>query len=74
LPLSGVVATPNGYCILYLDNYVPADENEYAKVKDSLKEALLEEKQDSVFGDFVTQLRVKADFVDNLANLRKQVQ
>jgi len=70
--VSKVVETSTGYCILHLDNYIPADKDEYMKVKDSLKEALLEEKQDSVFGDFVTQLRMKAAFVDNLANLRKR--
>jgi len=68
--LSGVVEITNGFCILHLDNYVPVDLSEYEKAKDELAQSISDDKQKAQFGDFVSQLRVEAGLVDNLAQLR----
>jgi hypothetical protein len=72
--LSGGVETDKGYCILHLDNYVPVDMNEYEDAKEELAQSISLEKQNRVFGDFVMQLRLKADLIDNVPKLRSQTQ
>jgi len=72
--LSGVVGVANGYCVLYLDNYIPIDEKEYTSVKDELAQSISKEKQNIVFGDFVAQLRIESGLIDNIPELRNLTQ
>ena len=44
------------------------------KAKEELAQSIALEKQNRVFGDFVMQLRLKADFIDNVPKLRSQTQ
>lgn len=72
--ISNVVETTTGYCILHLDNYIPVENSEYAKAKEELAQTLGGEKQNIVFGDFVTQLRFEADLFDNISQLQNRAQ
>ena len=72
--ISNVVETATGYCILHLDDYIPIENSEYASAKNDLAQEILNEKRNVVFGDFVTQLRVKANLFSNIAELREQSQ
>jgi len=72
--LSDVVETEKGYCILHLDNYIPVDMSEYEEAKEELAQSISMEKRNTLFGDFVMQLRLKADIVDNISKLRSQTQ
>ena len=72
--LSNVVEIAKGYCILHLDNYTPIEQSEYEKAKDELAQTISQEKQNTVFGDFVAQLRIESGLIDNLPKLRSQAQ
>jgi hypothetical protein len=48
--------------------------NEYEREKEELAQSISLEKQNRVFGDFVMQLRLKADLIDNIPKLRSQAQ
>ncbi len=69
-PLSSVVETTIGFCILYLDKYFEIDTEKYEKEKDEFSQKLLDLRKGESFADFVTQIRVQAKIEDNLANLR----
>ncbi|HQP09920.1 MAG TPA: peptidyl-prolyl cis-trans isomerase [Candidatus Omnitrophota bacterium] len=64
--ISSVVETPAGYCILYLDNYVPIENGDYEQTKEELAQALSDEKRNAAFESFVAQLRIEAKIFDNL--------
>ncbi len=68
--MSSVVEASSGYCILHLDNYIPIDPEKYEEEKEALAKTLSEEKQNAAFGDFLMQLRQKANLDDNIAKLR----
>ena len=72
--VSDVIETATGYCILHLDDYIPVEESEYEKAKDDLAQALSDEKKNIVFGDYMVQLRTKADLFSHLAELRDSYQ
>jgi len=72
--LSGVVEIAKGYCVLHLDNYIPIEENEYEKAKEELAKAISQEKQNTVFGDFIAQLRIESGLIDNIPELQSQGQ
>jgi len=72
--ISDVVETATGYCILHLDNYIPVENSEYEKSKEELAQTLAREKQNTVFGDFVAQLRLEANLENNLPQLRDLTQ
>ena len=70
--LSNVVEIAKGYCILHLDNYIPIEESEYEKAKEELAKTISQEKQNTVFGDFVAQLRIESGLIDNIPELQNQ--
>ena len=72
--ISDVVEITKGYCILHLDNYIPIEESEYELAKEDLAQTISAEKQNAVFGDFVSQLRVASNLVDNISGLRGSAQ
>lgn len=72
--ISGVVETDKGYCILHLDTYIPVDTGEYEKAKEELARTLMAEKHSAAFGDFVAQLRLRANLIDHIAPLRSRTQ
>ncbi|MCK5215352.1 MAG: SurA N-terminal domain-containing protein [Candidatus Omnitrophica bacterium] len=65
-PLSDVVETTKGYCLLYLDEIISVDMEEYERKKDEFTQKLLQEKQNAAFNDFLTLLRLKANLEDNI--------
>ncbi|MBN1870178.1 MAG: SurA N-terminal domain-containing protein [Candidatus Omnitrophica bacterium] len=72
--VSEVVETAKGYCILHLDDYVPIENSDYEKAKDALAQELSDEKRNAAFADFVSQLRIKANLIDHLPELRARFQ
>ena len=72
--ISDVVETATGYCILHLDDYIPIENSEYEAGKNNLAQELSNEKRRAIFGDFVTQLRIKADLYSNIAESQSRSQ
>ncbi|MCX5681811.1 MAG: hypothetical protein NT079_06040 [Candidatus Omnitrophica bacterium] len=64
--MSNLAEITNGYSILYLNNFIPADKEKFTKEKDPLKESLLSKRYDQTFNNFMIQLRQKAALVDNV--------
>ncbi len=64
--ISETVETANGYCILHLDEYVPADEGAYEKDKETLRASLLKDRESQAFNDLLSRLRVKAKLTSNI--------
>ncbi len=58
--LSPVVETEKGFCILHLDQSIPADPEAFQKKKDEIMEAIREEKINQFINNFLTELRAKA--------------
>ncbi|MCA9408360.1 MAG: peptidyl-prolyl cis-trans isomerase [Candidatus Omnitrophica bacterium] len=69
--LSDVIEITNGFCILHLDSYLAADENQYAEQREEIKTKLLEEKKNTRFNDFLTRLRIRANLEDNISKLQE---
>ncbi len=69
-PLSPVVETAKGFCILHLDEYVPAQAEQYEAEKKGIAQQLFNQRRTETFGNYVTQLRLKANLVDHIAELR----
>jgi peptidyl-prolyl cis-trans isomerase D len=66
-PLSDLVESVKGWCILHLDASFPADMENYDKEKGALGEALLSEQRNAAFNDFLIRLRLKANLEDNVS-------
>ena len=73
-PMSEVIQTAKGFCILHQDAYEGIDPEVYAKEKEEVTNVLLLKKRNEVFNEFLSQLRLKANLVDNIAKLRQQQQ
>jgi len=73
-PISDVIKTGKGFCILHLEKYVPVDETEYKKDKETFAEKLITEMKDKSFGEFLTSLKLKAKLEDNISKLKKEQQ
>ena len=65
-PVSDVVETEKGFCILHLDNYLGVNQNDFEKEKDKAAQDILTQKQDDAFNGFITRLRLKANLQNNL--------
>ncbi|MDZ4242459.1 MAG: peptidyl-prolyl cis-trans isomerase, partial [Candidatus Omnitrophota bacterium] len=65
--ISGIVEVLKGYCILYLDSRQPADMKGFEEKKQEIADALLTEKRNQVFSDFLTKLRLQANLKDNIS-------
>lgn len=70
--LSETVEIGKGYGFIYLEQYEPVNEADFEKEKDKLGESLLAERKGAAFNDFLTQLRLKANLVDNISKLKKE--
>jgi len=70
-PVSRVVATERGYCILHLDNRSESDMKDFEKEKENFAESILLDKKTKTFNDFLTQLRSKAGIEDYLPQDKK---
>ena len=66
------VETLKGYAVLYLDSKQPIDEQDYEKQKEEIANNLLTEKRNAAFTEFLTQLRLKANLQDNIADLKSR--
>ena len=69
--LSSVVAATDGFAILYLDKYTPVSQEEFKKEKDKVEASVLQERKNTAFNEFMTQLRLKAHLYDNVNRMRK---
>jgi len=58
--LSNIIATNQGYAILHLDEFKPADMTEFEKESQSFAEQFTEEKKDEVYNDFLEDVHEKA--------------
>jgi len=67
--VSNVIETDKGFCLLHLDDYTPIDESAYEEAKDDLAQSISDEKKSAAFADFLAQLRLEADVINNLAQL-----
>jgi parvulin-like peptidyl-prolyl isomerase len=67
--VDNAVETLRGYAILYLDSKQPIDEKDYEKHKQEIANALLTEKRNAGFSEFLTQLRLKANLQDNISDV-----
>ncbi len=68
--ISDVIETAKGFAILHLDEYTPADASEFAEQAEDIREQLLAEKKNTHFSDFMSQLRIQADLMSNIAQNR----
>ena len=69
--LSNPTETSTGYCLLYLNAFIPIDENAFEEKKEELRASLLAKKKDSTFSNFLIQLRQKANLIDNIKKLKE---
>lgn len=65
-PLSDIIGTAKGYCILYQDTFVAADQNKFVEEKEDFKEKLLVEKKMQAFNDYFSRLKAEANLQSNL--------
>lgn len=70
--LSDVVDTAAGYAVLYLDENVPVDLEQFEKDKQALKDSILANKKSEAFSEYLTRLRLEAKLKDNIAKYRQQ--
>jgi len=64
--ISDVVQTSNGFCILHLDLYEPADQTAFEKEKQTLSNDLLTNRRAESFNTFLNNIRLKAKLVSFL--------
>ncbi|HOW35594.1 MAG TPA: peptidyl-prolyl cis-trans isomerase [Candidatus Omnitrophota bacterium] len=70
--ISNVIEIAKGYCIIHLDSRTPIDEEKFGKEKEEFAKNFAEERKNQVFGDYLRDLRIKANLQDNISKLRKQ--
>ncbi|MFA6379042.1 MAG: SurA N-terminal domain-containing protein [Candidatus Omnitrophota bacterium] len=71
-PLSDPVEINSGVALLYLGTFIEADQEKFTKDKDFLKERLIAKLRDQAFGNFMAQLRQKAELVDNIKKSQQE--
>jgi len=64
--ISAPVPTDKGYCVLHLNSLVQVDPKEYEKQRNEFMFALLRERKNMVFSEYLARLRLKANLEDNL--------
>jgi len=67
-----IVETTKGYCVIHLDQLVPADQEKYENEKEELRKNLLTARKTEAFSSFLGRLRANAKLVDNIARLKAQ--
>ena len=70
--LSDVIKTAKGFSILHLDQSVPPDKEQYEAEKKGIAQQLYNQRRTETFGNFVTQLRLQANLIDNVSKLRQK--
>lgn len=70
--ISNVIEIAKGYCIIHLDSQTPIDEEKFGKEKEEFAKKVGEDRKNQVFGDYLRDLRIKANLQDNVSKLRKQ--
>jgi len=71
-PISDVVNTQNGFCIIHLDKYEEANSEDYEIQKDDIAGILLNSKRLDMFGDFTSRLRIESNLIDNVTKLKQE--
>ncbi len=71
-PLSDVIEHSKGFAILHLDDKTPADPDKLPEQKAAIEQALLEERKNQAFTEFMTGLRVESNLDSNLARRQEQ--
>ncbi|MFP4473102.1 MAG: SurA N-terminal domain-containing protein [Candidatus Omnitrophota bacterium] len=71
-PLSEVTPTPKGYTFMFLEEYLPIDEETFAQQKDEVRQQLLAEKKNTVFQEFIADLRQRAELEDKISEYLKK--
>ncbi len=67
--VSGIVQSQFGYHIMKITDKKPAQESDFAAIKDALKEQIAEQKKEDLFKGYINDLRTKAKITQNLQNL-----
>ncbi len=70
-PLSAPIEIPKGNCLLYFGSLTPIDEAQFQKEKDEFIKTLTENRKNEAFMDFFSDLRLKANLLDHISNLKK---
>lgn len=73
-PISDVIDHSKGYAILHLDDRTPADPEKLTEQKETIEEALLEERKNQAFTEFMTTLRVESNLDNNIARRQAEQQ
>ena len=73
-PISEVIDQTKGFAILYLDNKTPADPEKLPEQRAAIEEALLQERKNQTFTEFMTILRVESNLDNNLARRQAEQQ
>jgi peptidyl-prolyl cis-trans isomerase D len=66
----GFVSTQQGTYIIKLEEFIPIDEEKFAKEKEEFKNRLLQKKKDKVFNKFFLELKTKANLLDNISKIK----
>jgi peptidyl-prolyl cis-trans isomerase D len=67
--LSPLVETERGYCLLYLSQFEPVNNDQYQKDKEEFVATLLKERKNIVFNEFLIKLRLNANLENNIPEL-----
>ncbi|MFH1622521.1 MAG: SurA N-terminal domain-containing protein [Candidatus Omnitrophota bacterium] len=70
--ISDPIELAQGYSIIELSEINPIDEKEFQGAKEELQKTLLDEKKDSVFNDYATELKKKANLIDYVSTQQNQ--
>ncbi|MCA9404402.1 MAG: peptidyl-prolyl cis-trans isomerase, partial [Candidatus Omnitrophica bacterium] len=73
-PVSEVIDQTKGFAILHLDNKTPADPDKLPEQRVGIEEALLQERKNQTFTEFMTTLRVESNLDNNLARRQAEQQ
>lgn len=65
--LSEIIKNQNGYYILLFEELIEASTEEFENQKETLTKELLNQTKISAFNQFLTQLRIKAELIDNMS-------
>ena len=68
-PLSDIIDTGIGCCILHLDAIMPINLEKFDKNKEEFSDILLAERKNSIFTDFTARLRLKSNLEDKISEL-----
>lgn len=67
--VSELIAIPNGYCILSLQEIIPIEDEKFAQEKEEFTKKLLAKRQEMSFSIWLTKLKQRANLVNNIEKL-----